>query len=136
LAAVEGVRVAVIDSGIHPGHPHVLGVAGGVAIFRDGESDDYLDRLGHGTAVAAAIREKAPDAQLLAVKVFDRTLSSSVGALVRERVGSEWPSGRPDPSAAPILPGDLSLEERLRQRCRVLAKARDDSGRRRKRSRG
>jgi subtilisin family serine protease len=77
------VRVAVVDSGIHPEHPHVGGVAGGIAIFKDGESADYLDRIGHGTAVAAAIREKAPDADLFAVKVFDRTLASSVGVLVR-----------------------------------------------------
>jgi len=77
------VRVAVIDSGIHPMHPHVGEVSGGVAITREGEDDDWSDRLGHGTAVAAAIREKAPDAAIVAVKVFDRTLSVSVHALVR-----------------------------------------------------
>ena len=38
--------------------------------------------LGHGTAVAAAIRERAPGAELLAVKVFDRRLSASIEALV------------------------------------------------------
>lgn len=81
--SVRGVRVAVIDSGIHPAHPHVQGVAGGVAFQQDGESEDYVDRIGHGTAVAAAIREKAPDAELIAVKVFDQTLSSSVDTLVR-----------------------------------------------------
>lgn len=77
------VRVAVIDSGIHPDHPHVGGVADGVAITPDGESPDYLDRIGHGTAVAAAIREKAPHAHLVAVRVFDRTLAASVNSLVR-----------------------------------------------------
>jgi subtilisin family serine protease len=77
------VRVAVIDSGIHPDHPHVLGVAGGVAITPEGEHDDYVDRIGHGTAVAAAIRERSPQASLFAVKVFDRTLSGSVNTLVR-----------------------------------------------------
>lgn len=82
-ARPRGIRVAVVDSGIHPDHPHVQGVAGGVAIYRDGEGDDYFDRIGHGTAVAAAIREKAPDAELVAVKVFDRTLAASVGTLVR-----------------------------------------------------
>ena len=51
------VRVAVIDSGVNPTHPHVGGVAGGTAIAADGSSgDDYIDRLGHGTAVAAALR--------------------------------------------------------------------------------
>jgi subtilisin family serine protease len=77
------VRVAVIDSGVHATHPHVGGVAGGIGIDSDGAPhDDYIDRLGHGTAVAAAIREKAPDAELFAIKVFDRDLSATGAALV------------------------------------------------------
>jgi subtilisin family serine protease len=79
----RGVRIAVIDSGVHVAHPHIGSVAGGVAIDEDGrEHDDYVDRLGHGTAVAAAIKEKAPDVQLHAVKVFDRSLSTSISTLV------------------------------------------------------
>jgi hypothetical protein len=80
----RGVRIAVIDSGIHAAHPHVQGVAGGVALDGDGRVHlDFVDRLGHGTAVAAAIREKAPDAELYAVKVFDRSLSTRIETLVR-----------------------------------------------------
>jgi subtilisin family serine protease len=60
-------------------HPHVGGLAGGVGIA----GDDFIDRLGHGTAVAGAIREKAPEAELYAVKVFDRRLSANVDTLVR-----------------------------------------------------
>ena len=82
------VRVAVIDSGVHAAHPHVNGVAGGVGIDSEGhEHDDYVDRLGHGTAVAAVIREKAPDAAILAVKVFDRELAATGVALV---AACEW----------------------------------------------
>lgn len=78
------VRVAVIDSGVHAAHPHVGGVAGGVAIDPDGrEHADYVDRLGHGTAVTAAIKEKAPDADLFAVRVFDRQLATRIDTLVR-----------------------------------------------------
>src|SRR6266571_8360177 len=77
------VRVAVIDSAITPRHPHVGEVAGGVAIGPKGETDDYLDYIGHGTAVASVIREKAPDARIYAVKIFDRALSASSGAIVR-----------------------------------------------------
>ncbi|HSC27645.1 MAG TPA: S8 family serine peptidase [Vicinamibacterales bacterium] len=78
----RGVRIAVVDSGIHAAHPHVCGISGGIA-FRDhgGVSCDVVDRLGHGTAVAAAIREKAPDVELIAVKVFDRALAASGRAL-------------------------------------------------------
>lgn len=82
------VVVAVVDSGIHAGHPHVGDVAGGAAIGAAGElGGDYVDRLGHGTAVAAAIREKAPRCDLFAVKVFDRSLATTGQALVK---AIEW----------------------------------------------
>jgi hypothetical protein len=82
-ATGRGVRVAVIDSGVHAAHPHIGGVAGGVGIDAHGAAhDDYVDRLGHGTAVMAVIREKAPEAALFAIKVFDRELSTTAIALV------------------------------------------------------
>lgn len=77
------VRTAVIDSGVNPANPHISGVATGVAFGSDGRAhDDYLDRLGHGTAVSAAIVEKAPGIQLYAVKVFDRELATGADTLV------------------------------------------------------
>lgn len=71
------VRVAVIDSGVNPAHPHVRPIAGGVALTEKGLSDDYTDFLGHGTAVAGAIREKAPAAEIYSVKVFNYHLATS-----------------------------------------------------------
>jgi len=80
----KGVQIAVIDSGVHAAHPHVRSVAGGLAIREDGSViDDYVDRLGHGTAVTAAIREKAPDADIFAIKIFWRTLATDITTLVR-----------------------------------------------------
>ena len=77
-----GVRIAVIDSGVHAAHPHVQGIAGGVSVDANGGlAQDFTDRLGHGTAVTAAIREKAPAAEILAVKVFDRELRTTGAAL-------------------------------------------------------
>jgi hypothetical protein len=77
------VRIAIIDSGVHAAHPHVQGVAGGVGIDDHGQlHGDYIDRLGHGTAVTAVIREKSPTAMIWAVKVFDRELSATGAALV------------------------------------------------------
>lgn len=64
-----GVRVAVIDSGIAPGHPHVGGAVAAGLSFIDAPGDT-ADRVGHGTAVAAVIREKARDAELVPVRVF------------------------------------------------------------------
>ncbi|MGI9627059.1 MAG: S8 family serine peptidase [Longimicrobiales bacterium] len=79
----RGVAVAIIDSGVNGDHPHVEHVAGGVRIELSGEcTDDFVDRLGHGTAVFAAIQEKAPASKLHAVRVFDDKLSTSTRALV------------------------------------------------------
>ena len=81
-ATGRGVRIVVVDSGVHATHPHVGGVAGGVGVSAAGAlEDDYVDRLGHGMAVTAAIREKAPGAELLVARVFDRRLDTSVEAL-------------------------------------------------------
>jgi hypothetical protein len=80
----RSVRIAVVDSGVHAAHPHVGGVEQGVGIRDDGSLDeDFVDRLGHGTAVTAAIREKSPDAAIIVVKVFWRSLSTDVASLVR-----------------------------------------------------
>jgi subtilisin family serine protease len=79
----RGVSIAIVDSGVHPGHPHIGRIAGGITIDDHAAvGGDLTDRLGHGTAVAAAIHEKAPDAVLVAVKVFDRELKTSGRALV------------------------------------------------------
>ncbi len=87
-ATGRGISVAIIDSGVHPRHPHIdaARLAGGVAIDREGRIDDaphaLLDRLGHGTAVTAAIQERAPDAGLLTVRVFHDALRASAAALI------------------------------------------------------
>ena len=82
----RGARVAIVDSGVNAAHPHIPRIAGGIAIDQHGrthhEGLDYIDRLGHGTAVAAAIAERAPDADLFAVKVFDRALATSADSIV------------------------------------------------------
>jgi len=79
-------RIAVVDSGIVPDHPHVGAVAGGVRLFLEGgrvrADDDWRDRIGHGTAVAGVLREALPDAELLAVRIFERELVAPVEVLL------------------------------------------------------
>jgi hypothetical protein len=75
------IRVAVIDSGVHAAHPHIGRVAGGFP------AGDFVDRLGHGTAVMAAIQEKAPEADCFAVRVFHRELRASMADIV---AAMEW----------------------------------------------
>jgi subtilisin family serine protease len=77
-------QVAVIDSGIHPDHPHIdaTRLLPGVSVDAEGMvSPGALDQLGHGTAVAAAILEKAPQARLLPVRLFQDRLSTNGLAL-------------------------------------------------------
>lgn len=80
------VRIAVIDSGVHPGHPHIdaARLLPGIAITTDGrvEQGDTLDRIGHGTAVTAAIQDQAPQALCIPVRVFADALRTTARALV------------------------------------------------------
>jgi hypothetical protein len=82
------VRIAVIDSGVHPGHDHIdaTRLEPGVAVLADGTvlggAEATLDRLGHGTAVTAAIQEKAPGATCVPIRVFGDALKSSAAALL------------------------------------------------------
>jgi subtilisin family serine protease len=71
------IRVAFIDSGVNPSHPHAQPISGGVRFTPSGADECFTDYLGHGTAVAGAIREKTRAAELYAVKIFDRTLATS-----------------------------------------------------------
>lgn len=83
-ASGRGVRVAVIDSGVNPRHPHISGIAGGASVFGPEQIEEgcFIDTLGHGTAVMAAIQEKAPEAEYFAVKLFQRSLRAGSPALI------------------------------------------------------
>src|SRR5687767_15399231 len=84
-----GVTVAVLDSGVRVPHPHLESVAESVCIHESFQ--DTVDRLGHGTAVAAAIRDIAPGATLVVGKIFDRALATNAAALAR---GIAWATSR------------------------------------------
>jgi subtilisin family serine protease len=127
-------RIAIIDSGVHAAHPHVGHVAGGIGFDAEGrEHADYLDRLGHGTAVTAAIKEKAPDAELYAVRVFERTLGTPIGTLLR---AIEWAAAS-GMHIANLSLGTSRIEhepalreavDRAAARGLVIVSARDDEG--------
>ena len=83
MAGPHPVRLAVIDSGVHRQHPHIGRIAGGITITPDGTTPDFTDRIGHGTAVTAAIQEKAPEAEIYAVRIFVETLRTTTDTLLR-----------------------------------------------------
>jgi subtilisin family serine protease len=109
-------------------------VAGGVAFDDDGrQHGDYVDRLGHGTAVTAAMKEKAPDAELYAVKVFDRTLGTRIDNLIK---AMDWAAGE-GMHIANLSLGTSKIEyesalraavDRAAARGLLIVSARDDDG--------
>src|SRR6202167_1607229 len=76
-------RIGVLGTGVCRTHPHVGKIVDGVTITVDGAMGGYEDTLGHGTAVAAIIHHLNPDADLVAVKIFDRKLATSLPVVIR-----------------------------------------------------
>jgi subtilisin family serine protease len=71
----EGVKVAVIDSGVDAGHEAIGEVQGYVAISEGADGliydiDPHADVYGHGTACAGIIRHLAPGCELYSVRVL------------------------------------------------------------------
>ena len=75
-----GTRVAIVDSGIDFSHPKIDGAPSGVGLRYDGgrvvESGDFDDVVGHGTACAGIVRKRAPETDLVSVRIFDTSLQT------------------------------------------------------------
>ena len=84
----KGIKIAVIDSGVNSKHPHISAESTtGVVLPSDDGNGDWEDQVGHGTAVTAAIQEKAPGARYYAVKLFGPSLRSTANRLTE---AIEW----------------------------------------------
>ncbi len=93
----QGVRVAVIDSGIEANHPQLAdSIKGGIGIEYDPEAEDNLrytvedvpqDMYGHGTACAGIIHSLAPQAELYSVRVLGR---DGKGRSLQFAAGIHW----------------------------------------------
>ncbi len=100
----EGVRVAVIDTGIDADHPDLeddlidqrcFSARGGCGSNNATEGPDADDEDGHGTSVAGIITSKgvnaplgiAPDAEIVAIRVFDDRTSARSSDIV---AGFDW----------------------------------------------
>lgn len=106
-----GIKVAVLDSGVDPGHLDLNGrvdVANSTSALIDSFCDQFgivdtttfIDRNFHGTAVAAEISSNglgmasvAPDSEIVGVKVLDCIGSGSFTELV---IGLMYVAGLPD----------------------------------------
>jgi subtilisin len=93
----QGIRVAVVDSGVEYGHP-ALGdcVHGGVIVKYDAEAENLIryeteeqpiDLAGHGTACAGIIHAIAPQAEIVSVRVLG---SNMRGRAIQFAGGLDW----------------------------------------------
>lgn len=89
----EGVKVAILDTGIDADHPDLEGA---VVDARDFTGEGIEDLNGHGTHCAGIVAARAngvgfigaaPKAALIAVKVLDR---NGQGTLARVAAGIDW----------------------------------------------
>lgn len=95
-ATGEGVRVAIIDSGIEPDHPLLedcVEVASGVVVNLGAEGDavveqrPHSDLFGHGTACAGIIHSIAPRARITSVRVLNQRLAGKSATFLQ---GLAW----------------------------------------------
>ena len=93
--AESGARVAVIDSGVNPDHPHIRGagelIAGPTVSSGDAAGPDSADALGHGTAVAVAIFDLAPRTTIYSIRCFVESFECPFEDVLRAiDVAIEW----------------------------------------------
>jgi subtilisin family serine protease len=86
-ATGRGVDVGIVDSGLDPAWRDPALRAGVGLLARGGgfrlhETDDWEDRIGHGTSCARIVREMAPGAAIVPLRVFDRRLETSAEVLI------------------------------------------------------
>ncbi len=86
----EGVRVAVLDSGIECDHPDLNGLSltDDIAFSVEGSAITTVpgngeDMFGHGTAIAGIIRRLAPEAEIGSVRVLGNQLRSRTKLIER-----------------------------------------------------
>ncbi|UNZ16599.1 S8 family serine peptidase [Streptomyces sp. 891-h] len=89
----EGIKVAVLDSGVEKNHPALAGkVTTGPDFLKDGLEPGDPRWGGHGTAMASDVLKVAPKAHILSVRVIDDK---------KEHDADDWKTG-PSPVAQGI----------------------------------
>ncbi len=109
-------RIAILDSGLAVGHPHLAGLqVDGFALAGDEppleRRPDFSDVTGHGTAATAALLRLVPGVSVLAVRLLDADLRTTSAILAEGiRIAAEEGArilnlslGSQRPEARPLL---------------------------------
>lgn len=84
----KGIKIVVLDSGVDPHHPRMqdYSFTEGVSIIADDAdyrvAEDFIDRIGHGTAVTSIIKRLVPEAEIYVVRIFQDWLEVKTESLV------------------------------------------------------
>ena len=123
----KAINVAIVDSGIDSTHPRIGTVVGGIDLRLDAPAGgglvgaDFSDRAGHGTACAGIIRDKAPEANLHSIRIFDESLSADGGRLI---AALRWAiDHQMDVVNLSLGTRDVSCRDELRELCLEAAEA-------------
>jgi len=101
LSRGDGVRVAVLDTGVDPSHPALAGKLLPGRDFVDGDLDPREEGsrdnagFGHGTHVAGLVALAAPGARILPVRVLDPEGQGDVWMLADALLYAIDPDGNP-----------------------------------------
>ena len=92
----QGVKIAIIDSGVDSEHPEIGPITHGIDIRIDSDGQiiwgtDYVDRSGHGTACTGIIRQIAPEAEIHIIRIFEQSLVADGKLLI---AALQWVIGR------------------------------------------
>ncbi len=129
-ATGQGIRVALLDTGVDVTHPDLHGVVArsvevvagpGGLVCRDvrteGRKGTELDPVGHGTACAGIIHELAPGAVLTSVRVIGAGATGTGEQFVR---GLQWVLEQRSPKFQAVNLSLGTLQERLAGPLRAL----------------
>ncbi len=119
LATGQGVRVAVLDTGVDASHPALAGRLLPGRDFVDGDNDPSEvggvnnGAYGHGTHVAGLVALAAPNAQILPLRVLDTEGEGNVWVLAEALLYAVDPDGVPTtPDGARIVNMSLGTLQR------------------------
>jgi subtilisin family serine protease len=87
-ATGEGIRIAILDSGVDATHP-LVGELESAVVISTGENDEVIaeedtegDVSGHGTACAGIVRRLAPESRISSVRVLGANFTGSGSVLL------------------------------------------------------